>query len=145
MKRILSVVSVCVLSVSAFYSLPASGNKPVRVVADSAKGIWEKMSKPDRRDYMKHVVSPAMEKEFAKFDATKYAKMNCSTCHGEASVKAKSFKMPNPDLPKLPEDPIAFRKKMAEKQEMTSFMMKTVKPRMAELLGLPEMNMKTKT
>ncbi len=65
--------------------------------------------------------------------------MNCATCHGDG-VEDGKFKMPNAKLPKLPK-PTAqsdFLELQKKKPEAVKFMGTVVKPKMAELLGLPE-------
>jgi hypothetical protein len=109
----------------------------------AAKKIdWEKMSFAQRKKYMKTTVLPEMKKVFVAFDAKKYAKMNCNTCHGEKGADVK-FKMPNPELPKLPQptDRAGFMAMQQKKPEMVKFMGTQVKPKVAELLGLPEWTM----
>jgi hypothetical protein len=105
---------------------------------------WATMDKEARGKYMKDVVLPKMKDVFVAFDATKYAGMNCGTCHG-SGVKDHSFAMPNPELPKLPGDMAAFKEWAAKKPQMAEFMMKHVKPEMAKLLNEPEYTPETKT
>jgi len=83
---------------------------------------------------MKTKVLPQMKAAFQKFDAKKFAKFTCKTCHGKDPVKAK-YEMPNPELPKLD-----FAALKAGKQEpkLAEFMGKVVKPDMAKLLQRPE-------
>src|SRR5207249_1245234 len=59
----------------------------------------------------------------------------------------RKYKMPNPDLPKLPPptDRAAFMALAEKKPEMTKFMGTQVKPHVAKLLGLAEFNVATKT
>ena len=97
---------------------------------------FEDMTKNQRINFMKEVVLPTMSKEFASVDP-KYAEMNCKTCHGKGAEDG-SFEMPNPALPKLPKDPVAFQKLMEEEKSMMEFMMTKVKPTMASLIGEPE-------
>ena len=56
---------------------------------------WNKMSKAQHIDYMKKVVIPKMKAAFGTFDAKKFGRFNCMTCHGKGA-KDTSFKMPNP-------------------------------------------------
>ena len=105
---------------------------------------WKKMDHSERMAYMKKVVLPTMRKEFADFDSKHFAKINCKTCHG-AGATDDSFKMPNPDLPKLPNSKEGWQKIMEKKADMLKFMKETVKPKMASLLNMPEYDMKTKS
>ena len=90
-----------------------------------------------REDYMRNVVMPKMRKVFADFNAEKFPKINCKTCHGEG-VTNETFKMPNPKLPKLPSAESGWTELNAKKPEMMKFMMEVVKPEMAKLLNIPQ-------
>ncbi len=110
--------------------------------ADTVTIDWEKMNHDDREEYMRHVVMPKMRKVFADFDANKYGKINCKTCHGDGASD-QSFKMPNPKLPKLPKTSEGFAELNKKHPEMMKFMMETVKPTMASLLNMPPFDPKT--
>src|SRR3569623_1879211 len=111
---------------------PAKADAPV--IPEKAKIDWEKMNKEERKKYMKSTVLPAAKKMFASYDAKKYSKVTCATCHGEGAANG-SFKMPNPELPKLPKSPEGFKELAEKKPEMMKFMGQTVKPTVAALLG----------
>jgi len=94
---------------------------------------WKDMNHEQRLAYMKSTVFPKMKDEFTGADAQRFADMNCATCHG-AGAKDGSFKMPNPDLPKLnPAGGFAEHRQKAPK--MVDFMMQKVVPDMASLLS----------
>ena len=95
---------------------------------------------------MKLTVLPEMKKLFVAFDAKRYQKMTCTTCHSDKGPDVK-FKMPNPSLPKLPApgDRACFMAIQQKKPEAVKFMGTQVKPKMAELLGLPEWQMNNPT
>lgn len=114
----------------------------VTVKVDSVTINWEKMNHDEREEYMRHVVMPKMRKVFADFNADKYGKINCKTCHGDGASD-QSFKMPNPKLPKLPKTSEGFSELNNKHPEMMKFMMQTVKPVMASLLQMPQYDMKT--
>ncbi len=111
---------------------------PPKLPARNTKIDWEKMSVTARKNYMKKTVLPEMKKLFVGFDK-KYKDMSCATCHGEKAAETK-FKMPNPDLPKLPQptDRQGFMTLMQKKPEVAKFMGTEVKPAMAALLNLDE-------
>lgn len=108
-----------------------------------AQPMWADLKgKDQKKAFMKHVVLPKMKAVFQDFDAKKFKKVTCVTCHGKGAMHGK-FDMPNPKLPKL--DPAnKFAKEMKKKPRITKFMMKTVEPTMASLLGMKPYDPKTK-
>lgn len=119
---------------------PAAGAKaeaPPATHPEKAKIDWAKMSKAERKKYMKTAVLPAAKKMFTAFDPKKFGKVTCQTCHGAGAANG-SFKMPNPELPKLPSTSEGFKELHAKKPEMMNFMAQQVKPQMAALLGVDE-------
>jgi len=107
--------------------------------AGKKKIDWEHMSKAERKKYMKSTVLPKMKAVFQEFDAKDFKKFSCETCHGKKATET-NFKMPNPELPKLPQptDRAGFMAIQQKKPEVVKFMGTKVKPTMAELLNLPE-------
>jgi cytochrome c553 len=112
---------------------PEAAPPPARPMA---KIDWNAMDKKQRKDYMKKTVMPEMKKVFMEADAKRYKKMNCVTCHGAGANK--DFKMPNPELPKLPVTEAGFKALSEKKPDVVKFMATKVKPNMAALLGMPE-------
>ena len=110
---------------------PSIVKEPIKDVA------WKDMSKPERGAYMKNVVMPAMKPMFVAFDP-KYDEFTCATCHSKASIADHSFAMPNPDILPLPTTHEGFEALGKEKGAWMKFMGEEVKPKMAELLGLPQ-------
>lgn len=94
------------------------------------------MAPAEQLKFMKDVVAPTMAKRFQAVDAERYADFGCVTCHGPGA-KDGDFDMPNEALPKLPED---MEPLMKEEPEMMKFMIETVKPEMAKLLGEDDFN-----
>ena len=117
---------------------------PAPVAIQPPLTAWASMNFSDRRHYMKTVVMPKMKEVFTAYDASRYAKMTCTTCHGDGASEG-SFRMPNPGLPRLPGTPEGFKKLAADKPGMTQFMLTKVKPTMARLLGVAEMTPENKT
>lgn len=113
--------------------MEASAASPA--VPAKAKIDWDKMTKDERKKYMRATVLPAAKKTFAAYDAKKYSKVTCATCHGEGATTNGTFKMPNPELPKLPKTPEGFKELADKKPDMMKFMGQTVKPSVAALLG----------
>jgi hypothetical protein len=118
----------------------AGAPAPAAPAAAPAQKIdWEHMSVADKKKYMKTTVMPEMKKVFQAYDPKGFKKFNCTTCHGDGSVNGK-FKMPNAKLPKLPQptDKAGFMALQQKKPDAVKFMGTVVKPKVAELLGLPE-------
>lgn len=122
---------------------PTADPEPTAPVEPAAPGAidWSKMDAAARMDHMRRVVLPEMKKVFTKFNAERYAKMDCATCHGEGSKKG-DFQMPNPALPKL-DVTDQFKAHMTKTPEVTKFMMAEVSPGMAKLLNMPPYDPKT--
>jgi hypothetical protein len=122
-------------------SAPASA-APAASGGPPGPGDWDKWSHDQKLDYMKTAVMPKMGGEFHDFDAKKFAEPKCGLCHGKG-VKDGSFKMPNPDLPKLDITPAGFKTMQAKHAAIAEFMMKHVEEDMAQLLGEPAYDPKT--
>ncbi|HEY6172162.1 MAG TPA: hypothetical protein VIX80_07890, partial [Candidatus Kapabacteria bacterium] len=131
-------------------SLLSCGKKdtPPQTV-DSTKTVvfnWETMTHDQKKDYMKNVVMHKMRPLFREFDPERFEKITCKTCHHPDKVEQDSFKMPNPDIAKLPATPEGWKKLSGGKDSsMVKFMSEVVKPKMAELLHLHPYDMKTNT
>jgi hypothetical protein len=120
-------------------ALSAADPAPAATPTDAKKVDWANMSFDQRKKLMKSAVLPELKKAFQSFDAKKYQKFTCATCHGDGATDGK-FKMPNAKLPKLPPptDRAAFAALQAKKPEAVKFMGSVVTPKIAGLLGLPE-------
>jgi hypothetical protein len=105
-------------------------------------GEWDKWSHEQKLAWMKAGVMPKMGALFHDYDAAKYADPKCGLCHG-AGAKDGSFKMPNPDLPKLPTTPDGFKKLATKHAKIFAFMKDKVEPQMAGLLGQQPFDPKT--
>lgn len=90
---------------------------------------WHDMNREQRMTFMGTTVMPAMKEAFKQqgFDTFK-----CANCHG-ADFKEVDYKMPNDLTPLDPENPI--QSGMDLDEEVTKFMVSTVLPQMAEMLG----------
>ena len=97
-------------------------------------GDWDKWSHDQKMQYMKTAVLPKMGPLFHDFDAKRFADPKCVLCHG-SGAKDGSFKMPNPELPKLDLTPGGMKAMHAKFAPIVEFMAKQVVPTMAGLLG----------
>lgn len=99
---------------------------------EGAKVAWVDMDMDQKKKHMMAEVTPHMAGVFQAFDGERYAKFDCSTCHGPGAQSGE-FAMPSPALPKLPPngDFAALKEK---KPEIMEFMFK-VGPEMAGTIG----------
>ena len=131
---------------------PADTTPPVASAAPAeppppsqpAAGDWDKWSHDQKLAWMKVGVMPKEKQVWSDYDSTKYADIKCVLCHG-AGAKDGSFKMPNPDLPKIPGTPAAFKPFAAKHKKVVEFMHSQVTASMASLLGEQPFDPKTKT
>jgi hypothetical protein len=95
----------------------------------SGEVVWKDMDREARLTYMGTTVMPTMKEHFKQrgFDTFK-----CANCHGN-DYKEVDFKMPNDLTPLNPENPI--QSGMDLDEDMTKFMVSTVLPEMAKMLG----------
>ncbi len=140
----LSIVTLIAASALSFNALSMKSSGATAVGPSHADTTidWEHMSKAERKQYMKDVVMPKMKPIFHDFDPKRFKDVRCTTCHGDGARNG-DFKMPNPELPKLPATREGFDKLNKEKPKMMEFMSKTVKPTMADLLGMKPFDPKT--
>jgi hypothetical protein len=116
---------------------PAESAPPAAPAAP-AHDVWSKdMTKDQQVAFMKKNVVPEMEPVFKGFDAKRYDKFSCKTCHGPA------FKDPHQFLPKLTMKDgkmVEFEKK----PEIAKFMAEQVVPHMATAMGMKPFDPATK-
>lgn len=117
---------------------PEGGAAAPATAGGEADLVWkDDLPAKDKAEFMKKKVMPAMSKTFQEYDAKKYEKFSCKTCHG-ADMKPK----PVMALPEL-----HFKDgKLTEADtnpDMVKFMHEKVAPEMAGLFGKPPYDPKT--
>ena len=117
--------SVAVVLVSS-----CAGARPGRL--EAADGRWQTMTRDKRYAYMKEVVTPQMSALFREFSPHAYARMDCTTCHGQRA-RTGHYEMPNPDLLLSEADAKSAWRETADAMDV--FMARKVDPAMARLLG----------
>lgn len=120
----------------------SSAPAPAAPSGPPGPGEWASWSHDQKLAYMKSAVMPQMGTLFHEYDAKKYDEPKCVLCHG-AGVKDGTFKMPNPELPKLDLSPAGFKKMHTKNAAVVEFMGKKVVPQMAQLLGEQPFDPKT--
>lgn len=126
------------ISIAACLFVAACGGEQDSTpAAESAPTAYVDMNHEQRYALMQDVVLPQMTEVFVAFDP-KFTGMVCATCHG-AGATADTFKMPNPELPRLPASEEAFGDYMLDPEHArwSQFMIDQVWPRMASLLDVP--------
>lgn len=117
-------------------SAAASGSGEASAAGSGAVANFDSLDHAARIKLMKTVVVPEVGAEMTAFDPKRWPKVECKTCHGK-SAEDGTFKMPNPDLPKL--DPAWFGPNPpADKKDILEFMETKMKPHMAKILGQAE-------
>lgn len=113
------------------------------VPAAAARNAWKTRTWEQRHDVMTFAVLPTMARTFQRYAGTTNPEMTCRTCHGsdaEAAEYAMPRGLPALDPSQMP-DPKAREAKQAR---MAKFMIEEVTPTMADLLGVPRYDPKTK-
>jgi hypothetical protein len=106
---------------------------PSPPAADSGDA-WSSLSWEERHDQMTWLVHPRMARLFQRFEKTQSPELTCRTCHGSDAEKVQ-YRMPN-GLPPL--DPVHMPDPHeGPDAEITKFMYEEVTPTMADLLGVP--------
>ena len=141
-----SIVAACGGSSAPAESPPADvetasaeAAEPSDAATESAAGStksFDEMTLDERKKLMKNVVVPEMGAAMHAFDPEEFADVSCKTCHGPGA-KNGDFEMPTKSLPALDEE------EMEEHSEMTQFMMETMVPKMAAILGEEPYNPET--
>jgi len=96
---------------------------------------WSAMGFEARKAYMQSSVLPRMTRVFQAYDAERFARVTCETCHGEGA-EARRYTMPNARLFTL--YPSGHDKQIAlvrERPEILRFMFNRVVPEVQALLG----------
>jgi hypothetical protein len=138
-SRSLFVVPVAALLacavVAAASCRSASDTLAITPSPESAPDVaWKDKTREQREAHMRSAVHPFMSAMFAGFDRERFAVVECRTCHGSGAADG-TYRMPNPDLPRLPGASDGFERLMAEKEQITTFMANAVVPAMASMLG----------
>ena len=136
----LSLATALVLALTACGSKTPTTTEPTGGSGEgsAASKSFDDLDHEGRIALMKHHVVPEMGAEMTAFDPKRWPKVECKTCHGK-SAEDGTFKMPNPDLPKLqgawfgPNPP-------EDKKEILEFMETKMKPHMGQILGLQLMD-----
>ena len=99
---------------------------------------WDSMTTEQRHEYMRVTVMPRISAAFVAFDPHRYAKLDCSTCHGKTGPE-RGWAMPNPDLLLEPSkwNTATTPDAASATSRMDAFMAGTVARELSSLVGRP--------
>jgi hypothetical protein len=132
-------VAGCAPAVSQPASTAPAAAPPVATHAPGP-GEWATWSHAQKLAYMQDVVMPAEREVFARFEPVRFARMDCHTCHGRGADDG-TYRMPNPELPKLVGGKPGFGELATVEPEVLRFMQSVVVPETAKLLNVPAFDM----
>lgn len=118
---------------------PTSGTDAGAASAKTDGPVFDTLSDDQKAEIMMTKVVPNVGKVFKEYDAKKYAKFGCATCHGPGKKKEAPQKI----LPKLTMSNGGFEKMQKAKPDVVKFMSEKVVPEMAAALGEPPFDPKT--
>jgi cytochrome c553 len=116
---------------------------PIQPTAPPGPHDWDSWSHDQKLAYMKATVVNSERAAFASFEPVRYVGFDCKTCHG-SGARDGSYRMPNPDLPKLAGGSEGFRELAQHEPEVVAFMSK-VKVETAKLLGMKPWDERTES
>jgi hypothetical protein len=124
-------------------SLPSALNLPLPTGAPGP-GEWAAWSHEQKLAYMKTGFIDAERAIFASWEPVRFRSLTCRDCHGPG-VADGSFRLPNPDLPRLAPGADGFKELATHEPEVLAFMQKRLVPETARLLGVPAFNFEEHT
>jgi hypothetical protein len=113
-------------------------------VAPPGPGEWVTYTHDQKLAYMKAAVLGPEKALFVEYDATRYGEFACKTCHGYSAANG-SFKMPNPDLPRVHGGREGFQALADKNPRALRFMQSVIVPETARLLGVKAFDMESHT
>jgi hypothetical protein len=123
---------------------PPSPAAPARTAPDKTHADdFTSMSWEDRHDLMTWVVLPNMAERFQAFGGAADATLTCRTCHGP-DPESVAYRMPR-GLPALDPAHLPEPSDADQRGRTAKFMIEIVTPTMAELLGEPLYDAKTRS
>ena len=142
MRKRLAPILVTAVFVLLFVFAPTGVHLAQGKAVGPPQVAWKAMTYDQKRAYMKDAVIPTMKPILKAFDAKKFKKFECQTCHGEDGA-ARKFKMPSNDIHPLPGTKEGFEAKLKTEPtwpKWTEFMAQKVEPAMGKLLDIPVFN-----
>jgi hypothetical protein len=141
-KALLPVALFTLLGCAA-QPTPAPGTAPKTGSPNARGDDFRTMSWEDRHDQMTWVVLPNMAERFQAFSGAANATLTCRSCHGP-DPESVAYHMPR-ELPALDPGHLPEPSDADARGRTAKFMIETVTPTMADLLGEPVYDAKTRT
>lgn len=110
---------------------------------DGRKLTWAAMNPSQRKEHMKSVILPQAAALFGEWRPERFAKVDCSLCHGLGSITG-SFKMPTAHLPRLSGE-LLLGPEFETYPDTTRLKLNRLVPMMADSLGLKPFSLITRT
>jgi hypothetical protein len=124
-------------------SLSCTTGKPIGPIGPDGRQLtWAEMNIEQRKVHMNQVVLPRATAVFQEWRPERFAKVECSLCHG-AAENSGNFHMPTGHLPRLSGDALLGpeREKFPETTELK---LNRLVPVMANALGVDRFNITTR-
>ena len=118
--------------------------KPVGPVGpDGEQMTWAAMDKEQRKQHMGRVVLPIAETIFQQWRPERFAKVDCTLCHGQRAAAA-IFDMPTDYLPRLSGN-VLLKPEFEKHPATTELKLKRLVPEISEALGVKSFSLITRT
>ncbi|HEY4104835.1 MAG TPA: hypothetical protein VGM44_13135 [Polyangiaceae bacterium] len=139
--KLLWVISALSFVACAAKPPPSASATKKNTPRDSREDDFRQMSWEERHDQMTWVVLPTMAERFQAFSGSADASLTCRSCHGP-DPESVSYRMPR-SLPALDPRHLPQANDADARGRTAKFMIETVTPTMADLLGEPLYDAKT--
>jgi hypothetical protein len=104
---------------------------------------WVEMDIEQRKAHMASVILPRASVVFAAWRPDRFAKIDCSLCHGEGATSG-SYHMPTPHLPRLSGE-VLLGPEFEKYPDTTRLKLDRLVPEMADALGVKSFSVITRT
>ncbi|HEX3776055.1 MAG TPA: hypothetical protein VHV51_16400 [Polyangiaceae bacterium] len=141
--KLLCVVALLSLVACAANAPRSASDTPKNTPKNSREDDFRQMSWEERHDQMTWGVLPTMAERFQAFSGSADATLTCRSCHGP-DPEAVSYRMPR-SLPALDPAHLPQANDADARGRTAKFMIETVTPTMADLLGEPLYDAKTRS
>lgn len=109
---------------------------------DGKPTTWSQMSIDQRKAHMKKVVVPLAAEIFQSWRPQRYAKVDCTLCHGAGDYTG-NYHMPTDHLPRL-SGKLLLGPERAKYPDTTQLKLNRLVPEMADALGVKRFNLVTR-